>query len=133
MQIQPDFAAFEAAYAQGRNVAVYCTIPADLETPVSLMLKLTQARRDSFMLESVTGGDTRGRYSFIGFKPDLIWRCRGDKAEINRSARWDADAFEPDARKPLDSLRAVLDESRVELPRGLPPGWRASSAISATR
>jgi len=122
MQIQPDFAAFEAAYAQGRNVAVYCTIPADLETPVSLMLKLTQARRDSFMLESVTGGDTRGRYSFIGFKPDLIWRCRGDKAEINRSARWDADAFEPDARKPLDSLRAVLDESRVELPRGLPPG-----------
>ena len=122
MQILPDFATFEAGFAAGRSQAVYCTIPADLDTPVSLMLKLTQARRDSFMLESVTGGDTRGRYSFIGFKPDLIWRCRGDRAEINRSARWDSDAFEHDPRPVLESLRAALEESRIELPRGLPPG-----------
>ena len=47
----------------------------------------------------------RGRYSFIGLKPDLIWRCRGDKAEINRRARFDADAFEPCAEPALDSLR----------------------------
>ena len=122
MQILPDFATFEAGFAAGRSQAVHCTIPADLDTPVSLMLKLTQARRDSFMLESVTGGDTRGRYSFIGFKPDLIWRCRGDRAEINRSARWDSDAFEHDPRPVLESLRAALEESRIELPRGLPPG-----------
>ncbi len=32
------------------------------------------------------GGETRGRYSIIGLKPDLIWRCRDGKAEINRSA-----------------------------------------------
>ncbi|MGM0584616.1 MAG: anthranilate synthase component I [Pseudomonadota bacterium] len=122
MQIQPDFETFDAAFRAGRPQAMWVTIPADLDTPVSLMLKLTQARRDSFMLESVTGGDTRGRYSFIGFKPDLIWRCRGETAEINRSARWDAEAFEPDARPPLDSLRAVLEESRIDLPPGLPPG-----------
>jgi anthranilate synthase component 1 len=122
MRILPAFEEAEAALRAGRGAVLWCTLPADLDTPVSLMLKLTQARRDSFMLESVTGGEVRERYSFIGFKPDLIWRCRGGRAEINRSARWDAEAFEPDARAPLDSLRAVLEESRLDLPRHLPPG-----------
>ncbi|MFT4795537.1 MAG: anthranilate synthase component 1 [Paracoccaceae bacterium] len=122
MNIQPAFPAFEARYNAGENVALWCTLPADLDTPVSLMLKLAQARKDSFMLESVTGGDTRGRYSFIGWKPDLIWRCHGDVAEINRSARFDADAFERDPRDPLASLRAVLDETHIDLPKELPPG-----------
>ena len=122
MQIFPDFATFEAAYAKGENQVLWRTLPADLDTPVSLMLKLAHARKDSFMLESVTGGDTRGRYSFIGWKPDLVWRCRGETAEINRSARFDAEAFEADHRAPLESLRAVLEESHIDLPRDLPPG-----------
>ncbi|MEO0683246.1 MAG: anthranilate synthase component I [Pseudomonadota bacterium] len=122
MRILPDFETFEAAFAGGRAQALWITLPADLETPVSLMLKLARARSMSFMLESVTGGEIRGRYSFIGMKPDLIWRCRGDLAEINRSARWDAEAFEPDERKPLESLRALLAESRIDLPEHLPPG-----------
>jgi anthranilate synthase component 1 len=74
------------------------------------------------MLESVTGGEIRGRYSFIGFKPDLIWRCRGEVAEVNRSARFDPDAFEADGRDPLASLRAVLEASHIDLPPELPPG-----------
>ncbi len=41
----------------------------------------------SFLLESVEGGEVRGRYSIIGLEPDLIWRANGGKAEINRSAR----------------------------------------------
>lgn len=60
---------------------------ADLETPVSAMLKIADGKANSFLLESVEGGDTRGRYSIIGLKPDVIWRCMGDKAEINRNAR----------------------------------------------
>ncbi|MBE0553899.1 MAG: hypothetical protein IH625_09430, partial [Rhodobacteraceae bacterium] len=36
------------------------------------MLKLGEARTDTFMLESVTGGEVRGRYSVVGMKPDLI-------------------------------------------------------------
>jgi len=121
MPIQPDFPAFEAAAAEGRNQLLWAELPADLDTPVSLMLKLAGARKDSFMLESVTGGEIRGRYSIIGMKPDLIWRCRGDRAEINRAARYDPDAFEPDPRDPLASLRAVMEESRIALPPGLPP------------
>ena len=48
------------------------------------------------------GGEARGRYSIIGLKPDLIWRCRGGVAEINRNALNDADAFVPETAKPLE-------------------------------
>ncbi len=117
----PDFAAFETAWGEGKNQLVWARLPADLDTPVSLMLKLGEARADTFMLESVTGGEVRGRYSIVGMKPDLIWRCRGTKVEINREARFDATAFRPAEGHPFDSLRALLAESRVEMPEGLPP------------
>lgn len=120
MQLFPDFDTFAKAYAEGRNQVVYTRLIADLDTPVSIMLKLAQARKNSFMLESVTGGEHRGRYSGVGMKPDLIWRCRGAQAELNRAARFDDDAFEADTRTPLESLRAVLDESKIDLPSDLP-------------
>ena len=44
----------------------------------------------AFLFESVEGGSIIGRYSFLGMRPDLIWRCRGRKAEINRRARFDS-------------------------------------------
>ena len=121
MQIEPAFAAFEARARQGANQVLWTTLVADLDTPVSLMLKLAEARADTFLLESVTGGEVRGRYSIIGMKPDLIWRCRGERAEINRAARYDATAFEPESLDPLASLRALLAECRIDLPAGLPP------------
>ena len=64
------------------------------------MLKLTEARKDSFLLESVTGGEVRGRYSFMGMKPDLIWECRGTRARINRAARFDPDGWRDETRRP---------------------------------
>ena len=121
MDLQPSFEAFEAAHERGDNQVVWTRLVADLDTPVSLMLKLAQARSDSFMLESVTGGEIRGRYSVIGMRPDVIWRCRGTEAEINRAARYDADAFQRQAEDPLTSLRSLLAESRIDLPEGLPP------------
>ncbi|MCV3272384.1 anthranilate synthase component I [Roseobacter sinensis] len=120
MALTPEFDRFEAAYAEGRNQIVYTRLAADLDTPVSLMLKLTGAQKDAFVLESVTGGEVRGRYSIIGMKPDLIWRCHGDQSEINRAARYDAEAFAPQDGNPLDTLRALLEESRIELPDDLP-------------
>src|SRR6201996_7202704 len=95
MAIVPGFDEFADAYAKGRAQAVYVRHIADLETPVSAYLKLADGQPNSFLLESVQGGETRGRYSVIGLKPDLLWRCRNGKAEINRSARADADAFVP--------------------------------------
>ena len=120
MALEPGYDAFAKAYDAGRNQIVYARLAADLDTPVSLMLKLTGARADSFMLESVTGGEVRGRYSIIGMKPDLIWECRGETARLNRQARFDRDSFEDEATDPLTSLRALIEESRIDLPADLP-------------
>ncbi|HMO08287.1 MAG TPA: anthranilate synthase component I [Paracoccaceae bacterium] len=119
-ELFPDFAGFERGWSQGRNQVVWARLAADLDTPVSLMLKLAEARPDTFMLESVTGGEVRGRYSVVGMKPDLIWRCRGTAVEINREARFDPAAFRPDPRHPFESLRALIAESRIDMPEGLP-------------
>lgn len=121
MSIAPGFESFAAAYEAGRPQVVWTTLIADLETPVSAMLKLAGPQPMSFLFESVQGGETRGRYSIIGVKPDLVWRCRGTQAEINRSARHDANAFVADGAEPFASLRALLAESRIDLPQGLPP------------
>jgi anthranilate synthase component 1 len=84
------------------------------------MLKLSDAQKDSFILESVTGGEIRGRYSIIGLKPDLIWRCRGTASEINREARFDRNSFAPQDSDPLDGLRALIAECRIDMPADLP-------------
>ncbi|MEO9573820.1 MAG: anthranilate synthase component I [Tateyamaria sp.] len=120
MALVPEFDSFAAAYAAGQNQVVYTRLAADLDTPVSLMLKLTGAQKDAFVLESVTGGEVRGRYSIIGMKPDLIWRCQGETSAINRQARYDADAFEDVPGNPLNVLRDLIAESRIDLPIDMP-------------
>ncbi|WP_299353297.1 anthranilate synthase component I [uncultured Shimia sp.] len=120
MELTPSLEEFTAAYDSGRNQVVYTRLAADLDTPVSLMLKLTGAQKDAFVLESVTGGEVRGRYSIIGMKPDLIWQCHDGQARINRNARFDPDAFVPQDSDPLAGLRAIIDESRIDLPEDLP-------------
>ncbi len=94
---------------------------ADLETPVAAFLKLAQGHPNAFLLESIEGGSARGRYSVIGMAPDLIWRCRGGVAEVNRHARSAPHAFVADDRPALDSLRALVAETRMLLPAGVPP------------
>ena len=121
MSPRPDPAEFAARYDAGRPQVVWTSLVADLETPVSAMLKLAEGRPYSFLFESVEGGAVRGRYSAIGLKPDLIWRCSGDQAEINRSARHDRAAYAPCPDGALASLRALIGESRIALPEALPP------------
>ena len=120
MQLFPGFAEFEAGWAKGQNQIVWARLAADLDTPVSLMLKLGDARADTFMLESVTGGEVRGRYSIVGMKPDLIWQCHGTQSRINREARFDRQSFTDLDGHPLQTLRDLLAECRIEMPEGLP-------------
>lgn len=121
MQLAPDFDAFQREWQAGHNQLVTIRLAADLDTPVSLMLKLAEAAPHSFMLESVTGGELRGRYSIVGMKPDLIWQCRDGQASINREARF-SDEFQPLDEPALDSLRALIAETRIEtMPEGVPP------------
>src|SRR5512145_2212677 len=121
MNVEPAFERFAATYDAGKPQVVWTRLIADLETPVSALLKLADGRPNSFLLESVEGGRSRGRYSLIGLKPDLIWRCRGSKAEINRRARFQPDDFTPEEKPSLQSLRDLINESRIDLPTLLPP------------
>jgi anthranilate synthase component I len=121
MQIEPSQTVFAERYGRGEPQVVWTTLVADLETPVSAFLKLGGGRPMSFLLESVEGGDTRGRYSIIGLEPDLIWRANGTRAEVNRAARTKSDAFVPCPEPPLQALRALISESRIVLPDNLPP------------
>ena len=118
---EPDYQLFEPAYRDGHAQVVWSKLVADLETPVSAVLKLAVDRRLGFLLESVEGGESRGRYSIIGLKPDVIWRTFGDKPEINRRALMDQNAFEAEPGGALASLRALIEESRIDLPAALPP------------
>jgi len=121
MSVQPAFCDFSDVYAAGRSQVVWTKLIADLETPVSAMQKLSRHSPNGFLLESVEGGATRGRYSFIGIRPDVIWRCFGDDAEINESADTDADAFHPVAGGAFSSFRELLARSAIDLPDELPP------------
>jgi anthranilate synthase component 1 len=94
---------------------------ADTETPVSAALKLFEAERGDFILESVEGGETRGRHSLIGLAPDLVFRAAGNKAEINTQWMTDREAFVPSPLPALDALRALAAECRMDVPDELPP------------
>lgn len=120
MALTPSFEEFRKGYEAGQNQVVYARLAADLDTPVSLMMRLTGAQKDSFVLESVTGGEVRGRYSIIGMKPDVIWRSHGEEAAINRQARFDPEAFVPQDEDPLSALRGLIEESKIDLPDDLP-------------
>ncbi len=121
MDIMPAAAAFAARYDRGEPQLAWTTLVGDLETPVSAYLKLCTGRPYSFLLESVEGGAVRGRYSILGFAPDVVWRCTDGKAEINRDAYDRDDAFVPCPEPPLDALRNFLNESKLDIPPVLPP------------
>lgn len=117
----PDRDTFRAAYEAGRPQLLWTTTVSDLETPVSAFLKLASGRPNAVLLESVEGGAARGRYSIIMLDPDLVWRVRGDRAEINRFALTDPEGWRAEEVGALASLRRLIEESRVEIPPGLPP------------
>jgi anthranilate synthase component 1 len=124
MRLEPDFDEFASRYAAGIPSVVWTTQLADLTTPVAAMLKLGARAENSVLLESIgvaEGAAVRGRYSVLGLKPDLIWRARGAKAEINRRALQDRHAFEPCVEDTLGSLRTLVAQSRIDLPAELPP------------
>ncbi|HZZ32136.1 MAG TPA: anthranilate synthase component I [Phenylobacterium sp.] len=121
MTIEPAYPAFEQAYRAGAAQLVWTRLIDDLETPVSAYLKIGHGRPYAFLFESVEGGAFRARYSIITLNPDLVWRCRGDKAEVAEGADIAADRFTAQPGKALDSLRDLVAASRIEMPAGLPP------------
>jgi len=102
--ILPTFNAFEENFNAGKTQLVWQWIPADLETPVSAFLKLSQDAPYSLLLESVEGGENLGRYSAIGLKPDLIWQYKNNQVTLNN---------ETQDTEPLTSLRQQIKASPI--------------------
>ena len=114
------FATFAEGFGGGTPQLVSREMVADTQTPVSAYLRLAAGSRNTFLLESVEGGEIRGRFSVIGLSPDLIWRCRGNIAEINRNPAGNGE-FAADSQAPIESLRALMAESAMTDTGDLPP------------
>ena len=121
MSLEPALDAFAQGYECGQAQVVFRRLVDDLETPVSAYLKIAHGRPYSFLFESVEGGAWRGRYSALAMSPDLVWRCRGDAAEIAEGEAIETGVFRPDGETALASLKDLVARSRLDLPAGLPP------------
>ncbi len=96
---------------------------ADLETPLSLYLKLAHAKGDgrlSFLLESVVGGERFGRYSFIGLPARTLLRSRGFGDQARTEVVTDGQVVETAPGNPLDFIEAYQKRFKVALRPGLP-------------
>lgn len=118
---RPDFETFAAGLLTGRPQVVVRRIIDDLETPVSAYLKLGRDRPYACLLESVEGGAVKGRYSILTLDPDVVWRCRGDQAELARGGDIANGRFIAEAEPTLKSLRVLIAASKFDLPADLPP------------
>ncbi len=107
----------EAFQPSDKPQLVYARVINDIDTPVSAFIKAALGKPYAFLFESVQGGEQRGRFSFFGFDPDLIWRSYGDMAALSR----DGNAYSAMSGKPLDALRRLIAECAFDLPDGLPP------------
>lgn len=112
----------ENALAQGKAALVWRQIIADCDTPVGAARRLMREGRGDFLLESVEGGEVRGRYSLIGLDPDLVFRASGKTAAINSHWQSDEAAFVECENDALAELRKLVTACRIEnVPAALPP------------
>ena len=108
---------FKSLAAQGFNrIPLLSEAFADLETPLSLYLKLAGGARHSFLLESVVGGERFGRYSFIGLPARTLLRATGWATEVVT----DGVVEQRHDGNPLDFIEAYQSRFKVALRPGLP-------------
>lgn len=123
MTAKSAFDTYVTARDAGQGFLLWETISAELETTVAAALKLGAFDEFGLMFESVEGGESLGRYSFIGIDPDKVWRHEDGQTQIgdrdeSGAITW---ANERESLNPLESLRAFSNASRAEIPANLPP------------
>lgn len=115
---------FKSLSAQGYNrIPLLAEAFADLETPLSLYLKLAHSRdggKYSFLLESVVGGERFGRYSFIGLPARTLLRASGFGPQAVTEVLTDGAVVERVSGNPLDVISAYQQRFKVALRPGLP-------------
>ena len=84
---------------------------ADVETPISCLLKLKKNQKYSFLLESVEGGSLRGRYSLLGCDPDIIWEVKDNSASII----YNYENYNYNiSKEPIESLKNIIEISKFD-------------------
>jgi len=114
--IQPEFKTFCQLAHQGNLVPVHDTYTADLLTPVGAYLRIARNAKYSFLLESVEGGETIGRYTFTGVNPEEVFRARGRSCMLEtrgKTIRFD--------ENPVEQLRRLTARYKPVPVAGLPP------------
>jgi len=111
----PDKKEFLSLAQQGNMVPIFREVTADTETPISLFKKVAHGP-ESFLLESVEGGQRWGRYSFIGYRPRLLVKARGEEIELSRNGE-KCGTFKA---SPLEYLKNLMKTFRAVPVEGLP-------------
>ena len=117
----PTRAEFIEKAKRGNLIPVWREVLADMETPVSAYRKIAGDRPNSFLLESVEGGERLARYSFLGSDPFLIFRSKGDTATITEGERTETVALAAGKRDPLHLLKEILARYAYVPSPELPP------------
>jgi len=97
-------------------VPVLREVLADFDTPVSAFAKLNRGDA-AFLLESLEGGATWGRYSILGFRPSVEFRSKGSVVEVRRGERTERS----EAKDPLEALRTLVTSVKAAPAANLPP------------
>ena len=85
---------------------------ADIETPISSLLKISKDQKYSFLLESVEGGDQRGRFSLLGCDPDIIWKVKNNKVNIIKlNKKLDLSFL---SKNPIQSLKELINFCKIK-------------------
>ncbi len=118
IKIFPYIGDFRENYSNQLTQLVWHWTSSDLETPVSAYLKICGNSPYSFLLESVEGGSTLGRYSIIGTNPDMLWRYKKGNIEIsNANGKWEKHKI-----CAKQSLKNVIEQSSIDnISSDLPP------------
>ncbi len=114
----PNHKKFKKVYDSGKPQILFTTLSADLYTPVSTLIKF-KSHKYTFLFESVEKGNNKGRYSFLGIEPDLIWECKNKKCFIRNLKENTIDKIKNET--PINSLRKFFLKNKFVIPENLPP------------
>ncbi len=106
---------FDAALEKSGAAVLFKKISADIITPVLASLKVAKHfPNHHFLFESAENGNNKGRFSLLGFMPDLMWKCVGEESFINADFAKNPQNFTQEKGDVLNNLRALIKKSHID-------------------
>jgi anthranilate synthase component 1 len=106
---------FEAALKKSGATVLFKKISSDIITPVLASLKISKHYPNHhFLFESAENGNNKGRFSLLGFMPDLAWKCINKKSFINSEFAKNPQNFTEESGNVLDNLRQLIKQSQID-------------------